>query len=229
MNTDWPFFPARSPRIVGGEGAWLIGDDGARILDAAGGAIVTNVGHGRAEVAQAIAAASSAFVVPTWRTPEREALVERLRASWLPTGLDHIQAPAARRGVEAAVKIAVQHFAAKGETARVKVMAREVSYHGTTIAMAGLSGHASRKRGLEGYLARHPMLPTPYPLRAPPADPVAATRSAIEAAGAASVAALVVEPVTGSSGGGYRAARGHSTPACARSATNTASSSSSTR
>src|SRR5579871_135360 len=55
--TDWPFIPARSPRITGGDGAWLIADDGKRILDAAGGAIVTNIGHGRREVADAIAKA----------------------------------------------------------------------------------------------------------------------------------------------------------------------------
>jgi len=124
---DWPFIPARSPRIVSGEGAWLIADDGQRILDAAGGAIVTNVGHGRAEVAEAIAKAAGgpAFVVPTWRTPEREALVERLRRDWLPDGLHHIHFTCGgSEGIEAAVKIALQHHAAKGDGARVQVMAR---------------------------------------------------------------------------------------------------------
>ena len=209
---DWPFLPGRSLRIVRGEGAWLIADDGRRILDAAGGAIVTNVGHGRAEVMEAVAkaGASSSFVVPTWRTPEREAMVERLRRDWLPDGLHHIHVTSGgSEGVEAAVKIALQHFAARGETGRVKVMARELSYHGTTIAMAGLSGHRSRKRGLEGFLQTFPSAPTPSPLRCPlgrhhpdaGAYYVQATRAAIEAEGPASIAALVVEPITGSSGG----------------------------
>jgi 4-aminobutyrate aminotransferase-like enzyme len=56
---DWPFIAGRSPRIVGGEGAWLICDDGRRILDAAGGAIVANVGHGRGEVVEAMARAAA--------------------------------------------------------------------------------------------------------------------------------------------------------------------------
>src|ERR1700722_17062767 len=209
---DWPFLAASVPRIVGGDGAWLIADDGRRILDAAGGAIVSNVGHGRAEVIEAIAkaSASSSFVVPTWRTPEREAMVERLRRDWLPDGLQHIHVTSGgSEGVEAAVKVALQHFAAKGESARVKVMARELSYHGTTIAMAGLSGHASRKRGLEGFLPSFPRAPTPSPLRCPLGrhHPDAgafygqAPRAAIEAEGPASIAALVVEPITGSSGG----------------------------
>jgi adenosylmethionine-8-amino-7-oxononanoate aminotransferase len=210
--TDWPFLPARSPNIVDGDGAWLIADDGQRILDAAGGAIVTNVGHGRAEVAEAIAKASAgpSFVVPTWRTPQREALVERLRRDWLPEGLHHIHLTSGgSEGVEAAVKIALQHFAARGESGRVKVMARELSYHGTTIAMAGLSGHLGRKRGLEGFLQTFPRAPTPWPLRCPlgshhpdaGAYYLEATRAAIEAEGPGAIAALVVEAITGSSGG----------------------------
>ena len=211
-STDWPFLPSRALRIVRGEGAWLITDDGRRILDAAGGAIVSNVGHGRAEVMEAIAkaGASSSFVVPTWKTPEREAMVERLRRDWLPEGLHHIHVTSGgSEGVEAAVKIALQHFAAKGETGRLKIMARELSYHGTTISMAGLSGHRSRKRGLEGFLPVFPTIPTPSPLRCPfgahhpgaGAYYVQATRAAIEAEGPSSIAALVVEPITGSSGG----------------------------
>ena len=209
---DWPFLPSRAVRIVRGEGAWLIADDGRRILDAAGGAIVVNVGHGRAEVMEAVAraGASSAFVVPGWRTPEREALAERLRRDWLPEGLHHIHLTSGgSEGVEAAVKIALQHHAAKGDARRLKVMARELSYHGTTIAMAGLSGHQGRKRGLEGFLQRFPSAPTPSPLRCPlgPHHPdagayyVAATRAAIEAEGPQTIAAFVAEPITGSSGG----------------------------
>lgn len=209
---DWPFLPSRAMRVVRGEGAWLVADDGRRILDAAGGAIVVNVGHGRAEVMEAIAkaGAASAFVVPNWRTPEREALAERLRRDWLPDGLHHIHLTSGgSEGVEAAVKIALQHHAAKGDAHRLKVMAREVSYHGTTIAMAGLSGHQGRKRGLEGFLRTHPAAPTPSPLRCPlgPHHPdagayyLAATRAAIEAEGPDTIAAFVSEPITGSSGG----------------------------
>lgn len=207
---DWPFLPGRSPRIARGRGAYLITDDGREILDAAGGAIVVNVGHGRAEVGEAIARASGTYVVPNWRTPEREALAERLRTNWLPEGLHHIHLTSGgSEGVEAAVKIALQHFAARGEKSRTKVMARALSYHGTTIAMAGLSGHRGRKRGLEDFLQSFPCVPTPSPLRCPlgPHHAEAGryyleqTRLAIEAEGPKTVAALIVEAVTGSSGG----------------------------
>jgi adenosylmethionine-8-amino-7-oxononanoate aminotransferase len=75
--------------------------------------------------------------------------------------------------------------------------------------MAGLSGHVSRKRGLEGFLQAFPSAPTPSPLRCPLGRNhpdagryyVEATRAAIEAEGPATVAAFVAEPITGSSGG----------------------------
>ena len=155
--TDWPFIPARSPRIVGGEGAWLIADDGRRILDAAGGAIVTNVGHGRVEVPEAIAKAGGRAAPSSCRPGarrEREALVERLRRDWLPEGLQshppHQRRLGGRGGGGEDRRCSTTRPRAR--RARTKVMARELSYHGTTIAMAGLSGHASRKRGLEGFL-----------------------------------------------------------------------------
>lgn len=211
-SNDWPFVSANTLRIVGGDGAWLIADDGRRILDAAGGAIVSNVGHGRREVTDAMTrgGATGAYVVPIWRTPEREALVSRLRERWLPKNLHHIHLTGGgSEGVEAAVKIALQHFAARGEHRRTKIISRDLSYHGTTLAMAGLSGHHARKRGLEGFLQTFPHVPTPSPLRCPlgPHHPDAAafylqaTRAAIEAEGPGTIAALVVECVTGSSGG----------------------------
>ena len=43
---------AGQPVIAQAEGPWLITPEGRRIYDAAGGAIVANIGHGRAEVAE---------------------------------------------------------------------------------------------------------------------------------------------------------------------------------
>ena len=74
---QWPFLGRSRPfEVARAEGAYLFQPDGKPILDAGGGAIVVNVGHGRAEVADAIreAALNSSYVVPTWMTPERQAL-----------------------------------------------------------------------------------------------------------------------------------------------------------
>ena len=70
----WPFAPHAQPlSIQRTEGAYLYLNDGAKILDAAGGAIVVNIGHGREEVAKAMAnaAQTNTFVLPLLLTPER--------------------------------------------------------------------------------------------------------------------------------------------------------------
>ena len=49
-RTDrYAFLPGRGLpiEVAGAEGCFLIAPDGRRILDAAGGAIVSNIGHGR--------------------------------------------------------------------------------------------------------------------------------------------------------------------------------------
>jgi adenosylmethionine-8-amino-7-oxononanoate aminotransferase len=67
---SWPFSPARPPHIVRAEGCYLYTDSGRAILDAAGGAIVANVGHGRERVARRVAEATrrASYVVPPWLT-----------------------------------------------------------------------------------------------------------------------------------------------------------------
>src|SRR4051794_19048165 len=170
-GVQWPFLPAtRNIEIVGAGGAYLIEADGRRILDAAGGAIVANVGHGRASVAHAVyhATKTATYVVPPWLTPERRRLVERLRAHWLPPRFDHIHLTCGgSEGIETAMKIAIQHHAARGAPERTKIIGRSVSYHGTTLATTAVGGHTARKKGLSHVLESYPNAPTPYPLRCP--------------------------------------------------------------
>lgn len=211
-RVNWPFLRTDNPTIVGAEGIYLLAADGSRIMDAAGGAIVANVGHGRERVAARVAQVTRdcTYVVPPWITPSRQALAETLNRDWLPPGLGRIHITSGgSEAVEAAMKMALQYQAAIGQPQRQKIMARSVSYHGTTVATTALSGHPARKRGLEHALQAYPRAPTPYPLRCPlgPHHPEAgrfyvdALRQAVEAEGADQVAALIAEPITGSSGG----------------------------
>ncbi|MEE4380462.1 MAG: aminotransferase class III-fold pyridoxal phosphate-dependent enzyme, partial [Pseudomonadales bacterium] len=214
MQPDlWPFVPGRSSvRVVRSEGSTLYTEDGRAILDAAGGAVVVNVGHGRRDVAEALAeeAERLAYVVPPWSTPSREALVERLRADWLPPALTRAYfASGGSEANETAMKVAVQHFAARGEPRRTKIVGRSLSYHGTTITTTAVGGHASRRLGLEGLLASFPQAPTPYPLRSPLGRHhpdtgrwcAEALEEVLEREGPETVAAFIAEPIVGSSGG----------------------------
>ena len=209
---NWPFLRTANPTIVRAEGVHLYTDDGRKLLDAAGGAIVANVGHGRERVAARVAEVTRecTYVVPPWITPSRQSLVEALGRDWLPQNLSRIHITSGgSEAVEAAVKIALQYQAAIGRPERRKIITRSVSYHGTTVTTTALSGHPARKRGLEHALVTYPRVPTPYPLRCPlgPHHPDAGRyyvdnlRQTIEAEGPDLVAALIAEPITGSSGG----------------------------
>lgn len=211
-DVHWPFIPAAMPEIVSTEDVYLIDAQGRRILDAAGGAIVSNIGHGRERVVAKVAEATrqTTYVVPPWLTPSRRALVGVLEQHWLPAALPHIHLTSGgSESVESAVKLALQYHAARGAPERSLIIARSPSYHGTTLATAGLSGHAARKRGLESALAVHPVVPTPYPLRCPlgrehpdmGAWYAQSLEDSIRHAGVERVAAFLAEPITGASGG----------------------------
>lgn len=212
-DVAWPFLPGKlTTRLSHAEGAYLYLENGAKVLDAAGGAIVTNIGHGRREVADAIHAATmnATYVVPPWLTPERRALVEELTTHWLPPHLTRMHlCSGGSEANESAMKIAVQYQRSRGETSRNLILARSVSYHGTTISTAAVSGHPGRKRGLEGILQEYPRIETPYPLRCPLGahHPDAADyyvknlEDTIAALGPENIAALIAEPLNGSSGG----------------------------
>ena len=86
--SNYPFVPGWTPpTVIRGEGAYLV-MAGRQFASStrAGGAIVTNIGHGRSEVAAAVAEATEheGYVVPPWLTPSRLRLTERLVADWLP-------------------------------------------------------------------------------------------------------------------------------------------------
>ena len=207
--TPWPFIHNKNVmNIVKTDGCYLYRDDGFEILDACGGAIVTNIGHGRREVAEVVARSTlnTGFVVPVWLTPERTAMVERLRRDWLPEEISHIHTTCGgSEGNEAAMKIAVQYHAANGNTQKTKIIGRDVSYHGTTISSLAVGGHESRKVGLKHALQSHPSVTSPYPLRCPTDDPrsyyVSEFTRIVEEEGADSIAAIIAEPITGASGG----------------------------
>ena len=183
------------PVVVATEGIELVCADGRRIIDAAGGAVVTNIGHGRAEIADAVATAlrSIDYVVPIWATPNRLALADRLTERWLPDGFGHVFfAGGGSEATDTAVRLARTHHLSRGDERRYKVIGRVPSYHGATVTTLAIGGHMARRAGLDPLLPEWPKVPWND------ADALAA---AIEAAGPDTVAAFIFEPVIGASAG----------------------------
>jgi adenosylmethionine-8-amino-7-oxononanoate aminotransferase len=214
----WPFVSTKSKvfdemEIVSADGVYLYTSDGRKILDASAGAVVGNIGWGREEVAATAAAALTrlTFALPPFATPERLELVERLRNEWLP---DHIRKVSffgsGSEANEAAIRLARQYQLAKGRGGRYKVIGRDVSYSGTSLATLAVGGHTARRRGFEPMMLDMPHAPACYCLRCPmgkawPSCKVACAHeleALIEREGADSIAGFLAEPIVGTSGGG---------------------------
>lgn len=202
-----PFVIART------EGVYLFTADGQRVLDAAGGAVVVNIGHGRREVGEAFARASTetTFVVPPFATESRVRLVERLRRNWLPAELTRVVfTSGGSESMDSAIRLARQHHVAVGRESRWKIIGRNLSYHGTTLATLAVGGHLKRRAGFEPLLTAMPKAPACYCLRCPMGRTYPDCRVACAAdleriiaeEGADTIAAFVAEPIVGSTGGG---------------------------
>ena len=195
-NADYNFVPGvATPYVVATEGSELVLADGRRILDGGGGAIVTNIGHGRPEIAEVAARSTSTvdYVIPPWNTPSRQALVDRLVGSWLPAGLDRVAlVSGGSESVEAAIRLAHAYQVCHGEPDRNKVIGRWPSYHGVGIGGLSAGGHRGRRAGFERLLLDFPHVSW---------DDPDALEAMIEAQGPENVAAFIAEPVIGAAAG----------------------------
>jgi len=199
-------------RIARTEGNYLITPDGTHILDAGGGAIVVNIGHGREEVAEVAAQAlrEVTYAIPPFATEARIRLVERLTANWLPRGLTRVGfTSGGSESVDAAIRLARSHHLAAGRTGRWKVIGREQSYHGITLATLAVGGHVNRRKGFEPLLLDFPKAPSHYCLECSLGrhDDGCIDRAAdgleevILREGPDTIAAFIAEPVVGGAAG----------------------------
>jgi adenosylmethionine-8-amino-7-oxononanoate aminotransferase len=197
------------PIAVRAEGSTIWDADGRAYLDAAGGAIVVNVGHGRRSVAEAMAeqAGRMAYAHPSAFTNEPVEAYAAEVGPHLPLDDPAIYpVSGGSEAIETALKLARAYHLARGEADRLVVFSRWGSYHGNTIGALDLSGRKPLRRPYEGWLGRFRHLSAAYPYRA--GDPganalesgeelAAELERAIETAGPGTVAAFVAEPIVG--------------------------------
>jgi len=144
-------FSRAYPLAESGEGCWIVTADGRRILDAAGSAAVISVGHGRKEVAEAMAAQAArlAFAhTSQFHTAIAEQLAERLLAlapAPFRKGGRVFFTSGGSEATETALKLARQYHLERGESRRVRMLARRQSYHGSTLGALAVSGNVARR------------------------------------------------------------------------------------
>jgi len=201
------------PMIVRGEGQYVYDQHGKRYLDGLAGLFVSQIGHGRTDVAEAGARqASELAYFPLWSYahPRAVELAERL-ASYAPGDLNRVFfTTSGSEAVESAWKLAKQYFRLTGQPSRYKVLSRYIAYHGTSHGALAVTGLPDIKIPFEPLPPGGVRVPNTNFYRAPAfvADDVTAfgvwaadeIERAILREGPESVAAVFVEPVQNSGG-----------------------------
>lgn len=185
-----------------GEGAYVWDEAGRRYLDGMASLWYCNVGHGRAEIAEAVAAQMTKLEnyhgFERFSTPAADELAERLAGLAPVAGSRVFFTSGGSEAVEAAVKLSRAAHAQAGAPERTIVVSREPSYHGVTYAAMTLTGLPANRTGFGPEM--------PDVLRVPK-DDLDAVRGVLEA-NPGRVAAVFAEPVIGA-GGVYPPAEGY--------------------
>jgi len=200
------------PVIVKGSGPYVYDENGKRYLDGLSGLFVSQVGHGRTELAEAAAkqAAELAYF-PLWSYahPNAIELAERL-AALAPGDLNRVFfTTGGSEAVESAWKLARSYFKLIGQPSRYKVISRDIAYHGATMGALSITGLADIKPMFEPLVPGSVRVPNTNFYRAPlfadsledfgkwSADEI---ERAILREGPDTVAAVFLEPVQNAGG-----------------------------
>ncbi len=199
------------PRLIAGAaGTELIDVDGRRVFDGLSGLWCTPYGHGRREIAEAVAGQLTRLdYAPPFQFghPQAFELANRLTAM-APDGLDY--AFLVNSGSEAAdtsLKMARAYWRLKGQPEKTKLIGRARSYHGVNLGGTSLGGIGPNRK-LYGQLIDadhlpHTVLPENAFSRGEPdkgAELADALEDLVALHDASNIAAVIVEPMAGSAG-----------------------------
>ncbi|MFH5923221.1 aspartate aminotransferase family protein [Roseomonas xinghualingensis] len=136
------------PVAVGGKGSWLHLADGREVLDASGGAAVSCLGHQHPAVVAAVQAQTGKleYAHTGFFTNEPAERLGEVLVGHEPGGLSRAYfVSGGSEAMEAALKLARQHFVEAGQPQRTRFIARRQSYHGNTLGVLALGGNAARR------------------------------------------------------------------------------------
>ncbi|WNZ05089.1 aminotransferase class III-fold pyridoxal phosphate-dependent enzyme [Paenarthrobacter ureafaciens] len=201
------------PVVTHGKGIYLYDSDGRQYLDGCSGAMTANIGHGVEDVAEAMEK-QCRRVAFTYRTQftnlPAEALARRL-TDLAPGDLDWaFFVNSGSEASEFAIRTAVSYWRDRGILGKVKVLGRNISYHGMTMGALSMSGHAARRPDYGPLLHAFSFAPPAYAYRfGQPGETeeayaqraATAFEDAIRDEDPDTVAAVIVEPIVGAAGG----------------------------
>lgn len=210
--TDNRYFKDNPRLLVAAQDMHYTAADGRRVLDGTAGLWCVNAGHGRGPIVRAIQQqAATLDFAPTFQLghPLAFQLAARV-AGIMPEGLDRVFfTNSGSESVDTALKIALAYWRAKGQGQRTRLIGRERGYHGVGFGGISVGGIVTNRRAYGPGLPGVDHLPhTHDPARnafargqpAHGADLADRLEAIIALHGADTIAAVIVEPLAGSTG-----------------------------
>ncbi len=196
--------------LVGAQGAYYIDSHGKKVFDGLSGLWCCGLGHGRAEITEAVSRQVATLdYAPAFQYghPLSFELANKITAL-MPQGLDHVFfTGSGSESADTALKMARAYWRAKGQGTKTRLIGREKGYHGVNfggISVGGIVGN--RKTFGQGIEADHLPHTQPAPGSFHKGQPAAGADLADELLklialhDASNIAAVIVEPMSGSAG-----------------------------
>jgi beta-alanine--pyruvate transaminase len=218
LDAFWmPFTPNRrfkaQPRMLASaEGMHYRTPDGRQVLDATSGLWCVNAGHNRPRIVEAIRRqAGEMDYAPSFNMghPAAFAFASRL-AQITPPGLDRIFfTNSGSESVDTALKIALAYHRARGKGTKTRLIGRERAYHGVGFGGISVGGIPTNRKSFGGLLTGVDHLPHTHGVagnlfaQGQPrhgAELADALEAIVTLHDASNIAAVIVEPVAGSTG-----------------------------
>jgi adenosylmethionine-8-amino-7-oxononanoate aminotransferase len=199
----------RSPEMLiieRSEGCYLWDDRGRRYLDGLAGLFCVNIGHGRADIADAAAAQMKELSFATnWSAAHPASIrTAALLAELAPGDLGvTFFVNSGSEACESAIKFAREYHQGRGEPQRIKILSRHMAYHGTTLGALSTTGIPQFREPFQPLLPWFVKVPNTYGWekhggdRLPAAELpcVKAVEETILREGPETIAMLIAEPV----------------------------------
>ncbi len=205
-------FKANPRMLVGAKGMYYTNAEGQQILDGTAGLWCCNAGHAEPRITEAVSKQIAEMdYAPAFQMghPKVFELAARV-TGMLPSGLDHMFfTNSGSESVDTALKIALAYHRARGDGARTRLIGRERGYHGTGFGGISVGGIVANRRTFGTMLSGvdhlpHTHLPekNAYSRGLPEhgAELADELERMVALHDASTIAAVIVEPVAGSTG-----------------------------
>ncbi|HEX5644152.1 MAG TPA: aminotransferase class III-fold pyridoxal phosphate-dependent enzyme, partial [Erythrobacter sp.] len=210
--TDNRGFKAHPRMFVAAKDMHYTSATGHQVLDATGGLWCVNAGHGRERIVEAIRqAAGTLDFAPTFQLAHPLAFEAAAKLALLmPEGLDRIFfCNSGSESVDSALKIALAYQRARGQGSRTRLIGRERGYHGVGFGGISVGGIVNNRRqfgtllaGVDHMRHTHDLARNAFSRDLPQhgAELADDLERIVALHGADTIAAVIVEPVAGSTG-----------------------------